>query len=269
MPPADTGVDQADPANKGDADSEAAALRKERDAARTGQMAERDKRQKLEVDLAEARGQLTAGGNGQGNGEQPKEHTRAELRQAVAAGDLTQDEADAYHDRQAEARIDKTIKDAVTEAVTTQNRGATIQTQRDRYIKLMPDVIKDGTEIRAKVEIEFNDLVRNHDMDPNSAQTELLAMKTALGPVEALRKITPNVETHEETFGVGDEPNRGGGGETPGPPKNITRDLADHYERLIAKGIYKGWDDPVITKELKRYDPAIAKRGQARRSGVA
>lgn len=269
MPPADTGVDQVDPANKGDADSGDAALVAERDAARTGMMAERGKRQTLEGELAEARRQLTARSNGQGNGEQPKEHTRAELRQAVAGGDLTQEEADTLHDRQAEVRIDRTIKNAVTEAVTTQNRGTNIKTQRDRYIELTPDVTKEGTEIRAKVETEFNDLVQNHGMDSNSAETELLAMKTALGPVEALRKITPNIETHEETFGVGDDPNRGGGGETLGPPKNITRDLAGHYERLIAKGIYKGWDDPVIVKELKRYDPAIAKRGQARRSGVA
>jgi hypothetical protein len=251
--PEDKGVkDQLDPDKKGDGKAE--------DASRKvvpleALEAERAKRQSMQVELAELRGKVDGLSASQS---QPKkeerEYTRAELRQFVDDGKLTEDQADEIRERQSEARLGKKL----TQKVETTTRTDRVQAIIDQYKAAKPDIMIPGSDDRAKVEREFQYLVSlGH---PQTLETEAAALRAAYGPVETLAKGKPSLETHQDG-GSGDGGKSDGDDEkAAGGPRGLTAEQRAHYMRQIDRGFYDGWDDPELKAEMEYAIPAGKKK---------
>ena len=181
---------------------------------------------------------------------QPKEtYSRAELLSMVDDGQLSQLKADSLW----ESQIEKNVTEKVLQQVESSNANSRVGRELDRYIEIVPDLMKDGSEDRAKVATEFSYLVGHGS--PGDQSTQLAALRTVYGSIEKLsKKSTQHVGTHQET----------GGGLKPEPKteKGLLKTLSSrekaHYEKGIEKGLYKGWDD--VEKELEYANPSVRKR---------
>lgn len=186
----------------------------------------------------------------QAKSNQPKEtYSRAELLSMVDDGQLSQLKADSLW----ESQIEKNVTEKVLQQVESSNANSRVGRELDRYIEFVPDLMKDGSENRAKVAKEFSYLVSHGS--PGDQSTQLAALRTVYGSIEKLsKKSTQHVETHQET----------GGGHKPEPKtdKGLLKTLSSrekaHYEKGIEKGLYKGWDD--VEKELEYANPSVRKR---------
>jgi hypothetical protein len=188
--------------------------------------------------------------------EAQKIYTRQELRQMVTENKISQDQMDEYM----EAKLRAELQQDVVKVGTERDRNTKVAMEIARYKSFVPDITKDGTEDRAKVVKEFQYLVA-HGQPENSTSTELAALRAVYGPVEKLEK--KRVLDERESFqdvGNGRKPEDKGNT----PFKNLPQRYKDHYEKQIAKGIYKGWDDPRIKKEIDRIPTETLVRRQAK-----
>lgn len=167
--------------------------------------------------------------------------TRAELKQYVEKGEISQDEADTIWEKQI---TDKATRSA-TEAATRTVAGITYQQQVEQelagYKELKGVAWDEGTPERARVEQEFAFLVKLGD-DPNNRATELKALRAAFGDLSTLRaslsvRRGPS-DTHRETGGRGSRTTSGEGDVL----KSLNADQKKYYERGIEAGRYKDWD---------------------------
>jgi len=169
-----------------------------------------------------------------GQKNEPARYTKQSLREAVAVGQMTQDQADDLWDTQREAEITEKVMGAVT-ASTTQNKAVErVDTDLARYKALAPDLMVEGSEIRNEVTARYQYLISIGA--PHGSGTQLAAANAVLGPIDRLEKKGKGrtvTQTHEETGG-----NDGG-------EKGVKKTLLDqapprykqHYENLIAKGL--------------------------------
>ncbi len=184
----------------------------------------------------------------------PKQYTRAELKAAVEGGQITQDAADQVWDDQIQARADARAAAVSTEIVTRAKLKERVDSDIGRYVALEPDVLIPGSEIRDKVAKEFNYFVSLGD--PKTPETELKAMRAALGPIDQLELARSGItqhDTHRETGGGGPGGKPKGDKENPLVAKLTTRQR-EYYEGQIKAGQYKNWKDVEAT--LKFADPA-------------
>ena len=212
-----------------------------------------DENADLRVQVAELRGRIDGMGSSGAPGKdaEPKRYTRAQLRAAVEEGKITEAEMDTVIQRQMEGDItDKLTKkfdddrkaDAVTQAADILMR---------RYKAAVPDLLDKTTDTFGRVKKEFQSLLAL-GYDSHDLRTELLAVKAALGDIDALEKKPKEREreTHQETGGrdaeAPDVDRR-----TDGIPKGLSGPQRQHYQRLIDNGMYSGWDDPRLTNEMK------------------
>ncbi|KPK66955.1 hypothetical protein AMJ82_11570 [candidate division TA06 bacterium SM23_40] len=104
--------------------------------------------------------------------------------------------------------------------------------------------MKEGSRERARLAKEY-DYLRNLGHAEGMA-TELAALRSCFGPVDRIKETTkPRAESHQETgtpAGEVGEPEKG--------PK-ISPRLKAHYEKMIEKRHFTGWDDPKLKKELE------------------
>lgn len=187
------------------------------------------------------------------NQEPPKRYTRAQLREAVTAGQITQDQADDIWDNQLLEQAATVGRDSATQA----ERERRIDGDIAQYKRLKPEVMQDGHADRLRVRDEFNYLVSlGH---PKTKETELAAMRAAFGPLDRLQAAKqgrPGAEYHQEAGG-------GGGGR---PQNRDTGKLVDtqsdrekkYYQSLIDKGIYKDWNE--VEAILQHAKPHIRRK---------
>ena len=176
--------------------------------------------------------------------QEQKAPTRAELLQGVETGQITQAQADEAWEKQIEHRVRTGITEEWKQYESTRDLTTRVTTEMDQYTQTYPDVMTHGTENRDKVAAEFSYL-RSHGM-PDTKATELIALRNVFGPIHKKRDITQQRrETHQETSG--EKP----GGENQKTPELPTR-YKTYYQSQIDKGMYKGWDDPGLQRELKR-----------------
>ena len=188
---------------------------------------------------------------GQKKADPPKQYTRAELNAAVAANQISQEAADQLWDDQTEARILAKATEVSTISVTRAQRKERVDSDISRYTALEPEILVDGSDIREKIAKEFNFLVSMGD--PKTPETELKALRAALGPIDQLelaRSGRTVRDTHMETGDGGDR-----GGKKPG--KNFQDALSArekaHYQKGIDAGRYKNWDE--VKAELQHANP--------------
>lgn len=218
-----------------------------------------DKRQTLETQLAELRGKVdglatvASAAPKTEQRQQSPQFTRAQLREAVDDGRITQAQSDAIWDDQTEHRNSeklKAVKDEVKQEIT---ETAKIGGQIDAYKSLLPDLAAKTSDTFKKVEAEFKYMTGELGM-PNNEKTELAALRAVFGPVEALRQKAKakdaRPDTHHESAGRGGGGDDGGG-EQDGAPRDLSPKLKTFYANQINRKLYKGWDDPVLKEELK------------------
>jgi hypothetical protein len=177
---------------------------------------------------------------------QDKNFTRAELRAQVNEGKITEDQMDEILEQQ----LSKSLTERITTQVRTEVEGSQVASKTSdqiaRYVDAFPDINKEGSALRAKVQAEFEELVANKS--PNSLATELAAIKIACGPLKTGGGRRPAPDSHEDVGGNGD------GAEKPdnaGWAKGLAPKVKQHYEKMILKGIYKGPADPKLLKEVQ------------------
>lgn len=192
--------------------------------------------------------------------QQPQRYTRPILNAAVAAGQVTQDQADVLWDTQVAADQAAIANNAVNAA---QQRGK-VDAEIARYTKLEPGILKDGHDVRERIKTEFKYLVGLGD-SAQSVNTELKAIRMVLGNIdqfEAARSGRADHESHRETGGGGGGGTRGAGG------KSLYDQLDDaskqHYDKMLNAGQYK--DKSEIEAELKWAGRTPAAPRQLRRA---
>ena len=208
--------------------------------------------QALERQVAELQGQ-----NSQQSNE--KQMTRTELQAQVEDGKLSESQRDEILDAQSEARITKTVTDAVRGEVQVATVGNRVADEINRYVKADPDILKDGSTVRGRLAESFDYLVGLGDSD-KAETTQLKALHAAFGPINAFEKtiIAGARETHEETGGGGD------GGESPdrsdGWPKDMPKANRSYYQDQIKAGFMGSQKEAV---ELWNYKPKHSPRARA------
>lgn len=188
----------------------------------------------------------------------PKRYTRAQLNAAVAASEITQEQADAEIERQIreDARADG--QRAAVETITAVERKKLVDSDIARYKAAAPEILDDAHETRGKIREEYQALIALGD-DPKDVATQLKAIRAVLGPIDRLersRSGRTQHETHRETGG--------GGGPAAGRQKTgklsdqLNAEGREHYEKGIKQGRYKDWAD--VEAELKYAKPATRQR---------
>lgn len=234
-------------------------ISKETEGFKKATQAEREKRQALELQLAEMRGKLDANTEGERR-KQERDYTRAQLRDAVEQGQLTQDESDAIWERQTETKLENRLSSRLEERLKSERQGSWIQSEIDRYKTAIPDLMTPGSEDRTAIEREVGFQQQLMGQEKVTLQTELAALRARYGPSENLQQgRKPPPESHEEGGSGAEEEDTK---RTDGIPKGLTKREREYYQDKINKGLYKGWDD--VEKEFKYADQGLRKRVQAR-----
>ena len=186
-----------------------------------------------------------------------KPATRSELNQMVAAGSLTQEQADQIFENQIVDRVTRAAQATASTTVSVTERNRQLAAELKDYETLVPEAWEEGTPERAKAKKEFDRLVAR-GMQPDGL-TELVALQAAFGDLDALHAAASakggSEETHAETGG--NRPGKGSSTED-GEPKGLTSQQRKHYSRLIQGGTYKDWAE--VKVEL-----AAAAKPRARR----
>lgn len=191
--------------------------------------------------------------------DQPKVLTRSELRAAVDAGQITQEQADAEIERQIREETRAAAEQTAHETVTLVERRKQIDGEINRYKAVAPEILDDSSETRAEIKAEFQKLVELGD-NPKELSTQLKAIRAVLGPVERLEKARSGAsqhDTHRETGGGGS----GGGAGSKKTGKlsdQLAPDARKEYQRKIDNGLYKDW--AAVDDELKYASPNVRQR---------
>lgn len=172
-----------------------------------------------------------------------KTFTRQELRVQVNDGKITEDQMDDILAKQARAEITAEVR----ATVSAENAAKAVSDEIARYVEAFPDINVEGSGLRAKVQAEFEDLVKGGS--PNSLATERAAIKIACGPLKISAGRRREPDAHEEVGNGGN--GEGGKPDTDGPFKGLSANQKKHYQKMIDRGIYKGAADPRLVAELK------------------
>lgn len=173
--------------------------------------------------------------------DQPKRYSRVELKAAVSAGQVTQDQADDIWAKQ--------VKDeAREEAVAAAREDSSRRTQQEQldhdlneYKRLAPEIKDRTSDTFEKVRTEFQYMTRNGS--PKDLATELAAIRAVLGPLDKLEKAksATRSEDHDQQGGGGRQDGGGKAG------KKLVDTLSprekEHYDGMIKRGHYKDWGE--------------------------
>lgn len=187
--------------------------------------------------------------------DQPKIRTRAELDALVRDRQITEAQRDDILDRQRADETRRMVQETVTTAITGLQRGSEVDQGLAAYRELKPDAWKAGSKERERVKAQYDYLVRIGQ--PATAATELVALQTVYGSVDALRAASSGRDEYEEHRDTGGGGGGGGGRRQDGKVKLSPRERA-HYQRLIDRGVYPDMD--AVHEELKYARPEVRAR---------
>lgn len=186
-----------------------------------------------------------------------REYTRAELREFVSNGQLTQDQADDFWDQQQELKYERKIQAEISKVRQDTEVNSGLQEIRStlaKYKSVLPDVAVEGTEDRTKVRKEFHRLANLLGMPKQNSKEELrmqvLALENVFGTVDevkAKKQRSSSQDTEVEHMET-----RIPESEVKVPKtealKNLTPAQKKFYAENISKGLYKDWG--AVEKEL-------------------
>lgn len=179
--------------------------------------------------------------------------TTSELQALVDKGDINQAQMFEQIRKQDQKLVDEKIRKEREASDADQRVNAKIQ----EYVAVVSDLRDRDSDSYKRVQARYDDLVK--EGDPPTLRTQLNALRMEFGADP--RKLTESRERTKERK-VTRETTGGGSGSSAkveewsdGP--GWLGDLRPHYERAIAHGRYKGWEDPQLKKELTRLKPRL------------
>lgn len=180
----------------------------------------------------------------------PPRYSAAQLQAMIDEGKATVGQVLAYQEETMRLEMDRKLDEKVQATLKASAKTSTLQQEMDRYKATVPEVTQEGTPERQQVVKEFNYLV-GLGYDASDPRTELMAVRAALGSVETIqeRRKSKSIPTGRETM---QDIQASGGGKPQGEPdvlKKMTAAQRQHYQRMIDRNVYKGWDE--VREELK------------------
>ena len=175
--------------------------------------------------------------------QQEKVWSGAELNDAVLTGQMTQATADAIADRQRDAHTVAVAQNAVQ----AHNAIQSVADEITKFKALVPNIIVEGSPEHKRLAEEYRRQVGRGL--PETIATELVALEIVFGKASALEAAKNPKRGAEHHQDVG-----GGSGDTPkdkGPLAKLPAHRREHYQRMIAKNVYSGENDPDLLAELK------------------
>jgi len=213
--------------------------------------AERGRVARLEAELAALR--LAQQRQPEKDEEPAKRYTKAELNAAVSSQTITADQADEIWAKQIREDAKREVKAEVLGIVEANLAQERVGTDLEEYKRLAPEIMEDGSETRQRVREEFDYLVSMGHAgkveDPKTLQTQLLAIRAVLGPIDKLRTAKSarrDTESHEETGGASAGGQRR---QAKSAWDSLDKRQKDYYEAKIRDGMYK--DKAAVEAELK------------------
>ncbi len=211
--------------------------------------AERERAARLEGEL-EARRQATT------QPQQPaeKRYTGAQLQQMVDEGRATIGQVLDYQAETLRLESERRAAEVVEHKLATYGKQSKVENQLNEYRALVPDVYQVGTANHTKAMAEFTRLVNDLGYDRQDPRTEILAYRQAFGDPKTIRErqaskaIQPGRDTMQDTTTTSTR--------TPvkkDPIKDLPAAQKQHYQRMIDRGVYKGWKE--VREELDYVPP--------------
>jgi len=184
--------------------------------------------------------------------EAPKRYTRQELKAAVDAGQISQEQSDDVWSRQLESDVTERATKAATDAVTQRSTKERIDFEVGSYKRLKPEIMENGSEVREKIREEFTYLVGLGS--PKDQATELAAIRAVLGPLDKLEKAgSARRAAEHDQQGGSDTGGKPRGGSSKKLVDHLDARAKEHYEKGIKQGRYKDWTE--VESELKFATP--------------
>ncbi len=182
-------------------------------------------------------------------------YTRSEIAHAISVGTVTQLQGDQILEDQMRVELrnefaqDNENLRASIKAETTQDA------KKQSYIDSHPDLLVDGTPDRDRLQRAYTELIT--DGSPESAATELAAMRLAFGPPRTAGTDKTAESRETDQSGGGGRPSSGASAtDDPSASLKLTDRQRSYYEEKIARNIYSGWDQ--VKAELGDYKGATA-----------
>lgn len=177
-------------------------------------------------------------------------YTRAQLREYVDSGDLTQDQSDELWDKQVDIAHDKKLDSALLKANNHTDEMLSNQNLVDRigdYIKILPDLKDNDSENKQKVNKEFDSLVSIMGVFPKGSdqdlKIQLSALERAFGPEDKLKeKLKSGSENRQTMESLGGNEGEPSGVPQKGALKGLSSDQKAYYQKGIDQKRYKDWD---------------------------
>jgi hypothetical protein len=183
--------------------------------------------------------------------QQKREYSRAELRQFVESGEISQQQADDYWDMQQEAKFDRKLKAEISKIQKESSEQASLGDLRNtisKFSEIIPELTENGSEDREKVRKEFQRLTRVTGVPkPESRQDfelQVIALENVYGSPENARKrrqqqSKPSDDNlMEETPSHEEMPKSASNSKV---LKSLNARQKAHYQKQISNGVYKDW----------------------------
>lgn len=174
----------------------------------------------------------------------PPRYTPAQLQAMVDEGKATIGQVLAYQEESVRLDVEKKVDERLDAKLKESSKTTTLQRELGQYKQVVPEVLQPGTPERLAVEKEYAYLV-DLGYSASDPRTELMAVRAALGSVETIqaKRKSKTIPTERETM---QDTQSSGGAKTGGEPdllKKLTSAERTHYQRMIDRGVYKGWDE--------------------------
>lgn len=183
-------------------------------------------------------------------------YTLAELRTAVADEKISQAQADAIYDQQSQKSIKSQVDSSIKAHLDQSDAKRLVDDQLNEYMKLLPDLLKEGSDARTKVATEYNRLATTFGMpvakSVDDTKLQVAACQVAFGEIEQLRQAkardvtNENRDTHQEFDGNGQDQSTEGDQKV---MKKLDSRQRKYYQGMIDKKFYKDWKE--VDEELK------------------
>lgn len=181
-----------------------------------------------------------------------KRYTPAQLQAFVDEGKITVGQVLAYQEETIRQEMERKLDAKLTEKLAGASQQTTLQREINKYRESIPEVEQPGTPERTKLEQEFTYLIQL-GYDKNDPRTELMAARAAFGDPDLAKqkRQAKSITTPRETI----QDIASNGSPKPAekdPLKQLTSEQRKHYQRMIDRGVYKGWSE---VKEELAYVP--------------
>jgi hypothetical protein len=172
------------------------------------------------------------------------EYTWTQLQGMIDEGKVTLAQALEYREAKVREKAKREATQELEQRLAQTSKRSTVEQDLAKYRELAPEAVQPGSETRQKLEQEFRYLTEVLGYQPTQ-ETELVAARAVLGPVEALaraRQAQTKTQAHRETYM--ETQTAGRPKETSKDPlKALTPEQKEWYAGRIKAGMYSGWDE--------------------------